>query len=54
MVGGTFWSAGASETLSEDSLLLKHINKVVNHSGTKKISSRELKSKIIGIYLTRR
>lgn len=34
----------------EDKELLDHISKVVNLTGTKKISSRELKSKIKGIY----
>ena len=34
----------------EDKVLLKHISKVINHTGTKKISSKELKSKIVGVY----
>ena len=34
----------------EDSELLEHISKVINKTGTKKISSKELKSKIDGIY----
>ena len=34
----------------EDKELLEHISKVINHTGTKKISSRELKAKIDGVY----
>jgi hypothetical protein len=34
----------------EDSELLKHIAKVINKTGTKKISSKELKYKIKGVY----
>ncbi len=34
----------------EDKELLKHISKVINHTGTKKISSKELKNKIDGVY----
>ena len=34
----------------EDKELLEHISKVVNYTGTKKISSKELKSKIDGVY----
>ena len=34
----------------EDKELLEHISKVINHTGTKKISSKELKSKIDGVY----
>ena len=35
---------------AEDKELLKHISKVINHTGTKKISSKELKNKIDGVY----
>lgn len=35
---------------AEDKELLEHISKVINHTGTKKISSKELKSKIDGVY----
>lgn len=31
-------------------MLLEHISKVINHTGTKKISSKELKSKINSVY----
>lgn len=34
----------------EDDELLEHISKVINKTGTKKISSKELKSKIEGVY----
>lgn len=34
----------------EDNTLLKHISKVINKTGTKKISSKELKNKINGVY----
>lgn len=34
----------------EDKELLKHISKVINHTGTKKISSKELRNKIDGVY----
>lgn len=34
----------------EDKKLLEHISKVINKTGTKKISSKELKSKIDGVY----
>lgn len=34
----------------EDKQLLGHISKVINRTGTKKISSKELKSKIDGVY----
>lgn len=34
----------------EDSELLEHISKVINKTGTKKISSKELKFKINGVY----
>lgn len=34
----------------EDNELLEHISKVINKTGTKKISSKELKSKIDGVY----
>ena len=34
----------------EDKELLDHISKVINTTGTKKISSKELKSKIDGVY----
>ncbi len=34
----------------EDGELLKHISKVINVTGTKQISSKELKSKISGVY----
>ena len=34
----------------EDKELLEHISKVINHTGTKKISKEELKSKIVGVY----
>ena len=34
----------------EDKDLLEHISKVINHTGTKKISARELKAKIDGVY----
>lgn len=34
----------------EDNKLLEHISKVINKTGTKKISSKELKSKIDGVY----
>lgn len=34
----------------EDKELLEHISKVINHTGTKKISREELKAKIDGVY----
>ena len=34
----------------EDKELLEHISKVINYTGTKKISSKELESKIDGVY----
>lgn len=34
----------------EDKELLAHISKVINYTGTKKISSKELKNKIYGVY----
>ena len=34
----------------EDAELLKHISKVVNHTGIKKISSKELNFRICGVY----
>lgn len=34
----------------EDKELLQHISKVINQTGTKKITSKELKSKIKGVY----
>ena len=34
----------------EDKELLEHISKVINHTGTKKIGSKELKTKIDGVY----
>lgn len=34
----------------KDKELLKHINKVINKSGTKKICVRELRTKIKGVY----
>ena len=34
----------------EDKELLEHISKVINKTGTKKISSKELQSKIDGVY----
>ena len=34
----------------EDKELLEHISKVINKTGTKQISNRELKSKISGVY----
>ena len=34
----------------EDKELLQHISKVINKTGTKKITSKELKSKIKGVY----
>lgn len=34
----------------EDKQLLRHISKVINYTGTKKISSKELKQKINGVY----
>lgn len=35
---------------NEDKELLEHIEKVINKTGTKKISSRELQAKIEGVY----
>ena len=35
---------------AEDKELLEHISKVIKYTGTKKISSKELKSKIKGVY----
>lgn len=34
----------------EDGALLEHIDKIVNYAGTEFIKSRELKSKIVGVY----
>ncbi len=34
----------------EDKVLLKHIHKVINYTGTKKINKKELNLKIIGVY----
>ena len=34
----------------EDGALLEHIDKIINHSGTEFIKSKELKSKVLGVY----